>query len=78
MFSHYENKLLLDLITYHTDLARLALYVYRAYYMTLFITSTLHAGLWSRSMTLASHGECPWFETHITLCGIGYFFLLLP
>ena len=53
-----------------TDLARLELYVYHAYYMTLFNIFTLHAGLWSRGMTLASHGERPWLETHITLCSI--------
>ena len=66
-----RNQLLWDWTTYHNDPARLALFVYRAYYMTLFNTFTLHAGLWSSGMTLASHGEHPWFETHTILCSIG-------
>ena len=44
--------------------------------MTLFNTSTLHAVLWRRGMTLASRAERPGFETHRTLCGIGYFFFI--
>ena len=62
--------------TYHTDIARLALFDYRAYYMTLFNTITLHAGLWRRGMTLASRALRPGFHTHRTICGIGYFLLL--
>ena len=55
----------------------LALFVYRSYYMTLFNTSTLHAGLWCRDKIIASHPWSPWFETQIILCGIWYFLLLL-
>ena len=40
----------------HTEPAHLALFVYRAYYMTLFNTFALHAGCWSSGMTLALHG----------------------
>ena len=78
MTSLYENQLLWDWTTYHIDLARLALFVYRAYYMymTLFNTTTLRAGLWRRGMTLALRAVRPGFETHNTLSGIGYFLLL--
>ena len=31
--------------------------------------------LWCRGMTLAYRAERPGFETHKTLCGIGYFFI---
>ena len=48
MTSLYENQLLWDWNIYHTDQARLALFVNRAYCMTLFNTTTLHAGLWCR------------------------------
>ena len=70
MTSLYENQLLWDW-TYHIDLARWALFVYRAYYMTLFNTITLHAGLWRRGVTLALRAVRPGFETHNTLSGIG-------
>ena len=71
----FRNHLLWDWTTYYNDPARLALFVYRAYYMTLFNTSALHAGLWSSGMTLASHREHDWFETYTILCNIGYFFI---
>ena len=32
--------------------------------MTLFNTFVLHTGRWSSGMSLASHGELLWFETH--------------
>ena len=76
MTSLYKNKLLCDWTTYHTDLARLALFDYRAYYMTLFNIASRYAGRWRRGMTLASRAVRPGFDTHRTLCGIGYFLLL--
>ena len=71
MTSLYENQLFWDWTTYHIDLARLALFVYRAYYMIIFNTTTLHAGLWRRGMTLALRAIRPGFETQNTLYGIG-------
>ena len=35
--------------------------------MTLFNTFALHAGRWSSGMTLALHGEFPWFDPHTLL-----------
>ena len=43
-------------------------------YMTLFNTLALHAIRWCSGMSLASHGEGPWFETHTLLCSISYFY----
>ena len=43
-------------------------------YMTLFNTLALHAIRWCNGMSLASHGEGRWFETHTILCGISYFY----
>ena len=43
--------------------------------MTLFNTTTLHADLWRRGMTLALRAVRPVFETHNTLCGISFFFI---
>ena len=40
----------------------------------LFNTLALHAIRWCRGMSLASHGEGPWFETHTILCSISYFY----
>ena len=60
--SHYGIEQYITLTL--PDFARLALYVYRAYYIPLFNTFTLHAGLSSSGMTLVSHGERPWFETY--------------
>ena len=45
-------------------------------YMTLFNTLALHAIRWCNGMSLASHGEGRWFETHTILCSINYFYLL--
>ena len=69
----YENQLFLDWTTHHIDLARLTLFVYRAYYITLFNTTTLNAGLWRRGMALALRAVRPGFETQNSFCGIGYF-----
>ena len=44
--------------------------------MTLFKIATRYAGRWRRGMTLASRAVRPGFDTHRTLCGIGYFLLL--
>ena len=44
-------------------------------YMTLFNTLDLHAIRWCSGMSLASHGEGPWFETHTILCSVSYFFI---
>ena len=60
----------------NTDLARLALFDYRAYYMTLFNTTTRYAELWRRGMTLASRAVRPGFDTHRKLRGNGLFLLL--
>ena len=60
-----------------TDLARLALFVTVPNYTILSNTFTLHAGLWSSGMTLASYGKGPWFEAHTILSSIGYFFYCL-
>ena len=76
MTSLYKNKILRDWTTNHTDPARLALFDYRAYYMTLFNIATRYAGLWRRGMALASRAVHPGFDTHRTLCGIGNFLLL--
>ena len=43
-------------------------------YMTLFNTLALHAIRWCSGMSLASHSEGPWFETHTILCNISYFY----
>ena len=43
-------------------------------YMTLFNTLALHAIRWCSGMSLASHGEGPWFETDTMLCSIIYFY----
>ena len=43
-------------------------------YMTLINTFTLHASRWCSGMSLASHGERHWFETHTILCSISYFY----
>ena len=43
-------------------------------YMTLFNTLALHAIRWCSGMSLASHGEGPWFETHTIPCSISYFY----
>ena len=43
-------------------------------YMTLFNTLARHAIRWCSGMSLASHGEGPWFETHTILCSISYFY----
>ena len=42
-------------------------------YMTLFNTFAFHASRWCSGMSLASHGERHWFETHTILCSISYF-----
>ena len=39
----------------------------------LFYTFAFHAGLWSRGMTLSSHVERRWFQTHIIHCRISHF-----
>ena len=57
-------------------LARLALFVNCAYYIALFNTATFHTDLLCRGMSLASSDEHPGFDTHRTLCDIGYFLLL--
>ena len=47
---------------YITNLARLALFVCRAYswyYTNVFNTFTRHSGHWSRGTILASHAESP-------------------
>ena len=44
-------------------------------YMTLFNTTSLHTDRWSSGMSLASHGEHSWFETHTILCSNSYFFI---
>ena len=43
-------------------------------YMTLF--NTIAGMRWCSGMSLASHGEGPWFDTHTILCSISYFLLL--
>ena len=47
-----------------TDLARLALFDYREYYMTLFNTTIRYAELWRRGMSLAPRAVRPGFDTH--------------
>ena len=42
--------------------------------MTLFNTLVFHAIRWCSGMSLASHGEGLWFETHTILCSISYFY----
>ena len=64
MTSFYENQLLCDWTTYQTDHARLALFDYREYYMTLFNTATRYAELWRRGMSLASRAVRQGFVTH--------------
>ena len=78
MTSLYENQLLVlcDWTTYHTDLARLALFEYRPYLMALFNTATRYAGLWRRGMSITSRAIRPGFDTRRKLYGIGYFLLL--
>ena len=44
--------------------------------MTLFNTLAPHAIRWCSGMSLALHGEGPWFNTHRILCSISYFLLL--
>ena len=43
-------------------------------YMTLFNTMAFHAIRWCSGMSLASHGEGPWFEMHTILYSISYFY----
>ena len=62
--------------TYHTDPARLALFFYRAYYMTLFNTFALHAGLNGLVVCLSAK-VADQFETHTILCSIAYVLLLV-
>ena len=46
MTSLYENQLLWDWTIYHTDQARLALFVYRAYYLGIeFYLFVSHEGM---------------------------------
>ena len=42
--------------------------------MTLLNTLALHAIRWCSGMSLSSHGDGPWFETHTILCSISYFY----
>ena len=45
-------------------------------YMTLFNTLALHAIRWCSGMSLASHGEGPWFETY-TILLVSIIFIVL-
>ena len=45
--------------------------------MTLFNTLDLHAIRWCSGMSLASHGEGPWFETHTIYSVVSVIFIAI-
>ena len=86
MTSLYENQLSCDWTTYHIDPARMALFVYRVYYITLFNTTILQSGPWRRGMTLVcvpyvpgSRRTKPFLGSITFYCySVSYFWFLFP